>query len=960
MDKSADSASNIPKGQSIFFGILLIIAVSAFFYKTIFFGSAISRLDLLYQLDLLYNPELCGVTPTVAQDPSTCTQSFPKENYVQQCIHHFLPPIWNELNGCGQPLIADLSNSLLHPIDLIVGTSNQYAYNLGITLKILLSAICAYLVFIRRGSAAWSACIASLAFALYARGLRIAELAGTSLDVPLVFLSFSLLPRKFDLTRILACSFVLACAYFMMHPEGFFIAVMAASFLWLIDTYFLGDSRLHEVKKEKEKEKEKEEEEEEGKATKLAAKFKNFIPIATLALFALFSIALVAPSLFSFLEFMQRAYSYKYTSKHLDFLSADQIPFYLTIPKIAYSLFPGTIVLLGIIPAFFNKTNRSMIILLLLSLLFEARPLWLSTILSDGVFSYVLPEYSFGIIMFAFCALAADGLGLLANTSFEQRKRVVSLVLGGALVLTPSILILIRSVGGTDYVNVITAKALLSSLAIVAVTSAIFLFGRGRTFPALSVLLVVMNLGTMWNSVHSELPITKTVEFPPDNRTQLISYLQKKCAPSRITACGDRLLPPNTSLMYGLADFRCCSPLIDLRYFNFVEAAGGKLGYCNMINTSTRVSKLMNVASVRYFLSATPISSADEKKHQVEKSLPDKIYDFPTGSVLPGLRLLSGQATYAPMESAIHCKILLANHLEIPERYQMQFQIHERDKKIWQSSYFPLRVNSKSNLHQFEGNFDLPTPSLHKGQVILSCTILDSWTQEKLKAKSDSLKSETATITLCRVDLEALAKLEDISSPDKRFKLVFETDDLIRIYENNDARPAAYLVNEDNSLAVESAEKALELIASPNFNDAKTVVLESAFLKNEIEAPYRRREFFSPEDLKQKIELTSHNNVESEYICSSKNPCVFVQTSLFYPGWKAYVDGKEALLTRANYLFRAVKVPAGRHLVSFRYVPQALILGCILSLMTTIGFCALLLSRCQIKRIRASIHQNSK
>ena len=941
MDKSADSAWNSPKRQLIFFGILTIIAIIAFFYKTIFFGLPISRLDLLYQLDLLCNPELCGVAPTVSQDPSTCLQSFPKENYVQQCIHHFCPPIWNELNGCGQPLIADLSNSLFHPIDLVVGTANQHAYNLGIVLKILFSAICAYLVFVRRGSAPWSACIASLAFALYARGLRIAELAGTSLDVPLVFLSFSLLPRKFDLTRILACSFVLACAYFMMHPEGFVIAVLAASFLWLIDAYFLAKSnRLHEIKEKEE--------------TKLAVKLKNFIPIATLALFALFSIALVAPSLFSFLEFMPRAYSYKYTSKHLDFLSADQIPFYLTIPKISYSLFPGTIVLLGFIPSFFNKTNRSMIILLLFSLLFETRPLWLSKILSDGVFSYVLPEYSFGIIMFAFCALAADGLGLLANTTFAKKKRVVSLLLGGILVLTPSILILIRSVSGTDYLNVITAKALLTSLAIVAVTSAIFLFSKGRVFLALSILLLVMNLGTMWNSVHTELPITKTIEFPPSNRTKLISYLQKKCAPSRITACGDRLLPPNTSLMYGLADFRCCSPLIDLRYFNFVEAAGGKLGYCNMINTPTIVSTLMNLASVRYFLSATPISSStDKKKHRIEKSFPDKNYVFPTGSVLPGLRLLSGQATYAPMESAIHCKISFANHLEIPERYQIQLQIHERDKKIWQSPYFPLKVNSKSNLHRFEGNFDLPTPSLHKGQIILSCIILDSWTQEKLKAESNSLKSETATINLCRVDLEALAKLEDISSPDKRFTLVFETDDLIRIYENNDARPAAYLINEDNSFAVESAGKALELITSPDFDEARTVVLETAVLKNEIEPSYRRRVVLSPEDVEQKIQLTSHNNVASEYICSSKNPCVLVQTSLFYPGWKAYVDGKEALLTRANYLFRAVKVPAGRHLVSFRYVPQALILGCILALMTTIGFCALLLSRYQIKRIRA-------
>src|SRR5262249_19402393 len=48
-------------------------------------------------------------------------------------------------------------------------------------------------------------------------------------------------------------------------------------------------------------------------------------------------------------------------------------------------------------------------------------------------------------------------------------------------------------------------------------------------------------------------------------------------------------------------------------------------------------------------------------------------------------------------------------------------------------------------------------------------------------------------------------------------------------------------------------------------------------------------------------------------------PSVLVLSELDYPAWKARLDGQSARVYRANYLFRAVAVPAGRHLVSFEY-----------------------------------------
>jgi uncharacterized membrane protein YfhO len=49
------------------------------------------------------------------------------------------------------------------------------------------------------------------------------------------------------------------------------------------------------------------------------------------------------------------------------------------------------------------------------------------------------------------------------------------------------------------------------------------------------------------------------------------------------------------------------------------------------------------------------------------------------------------------------------------------------------------------------------------------------------------------------------------------------------------------------------------------------------------------------------------------------------------------VDGQETPIYRANYLFRAVYVPAGQHSVDFVYRPRAFRLGLLISLCATVA-----------------------
>jgi hypothetical protein len=51
-----------------------------------------------------------------------------------------------------------------------------------------------------------------------------------------------------------------------------------------------------------------------------------------------------------------------------------------------------------------------------------------------------------------------------------------------------------------------------------------------------------------------------------------------------------------------------------------------------------------------------------------------------------------------------------------------------------------------------------------------------------------------------------------------------------------------------------------------------------------------------------------------------------------FPGWKAKINGEVTTILRADYLFRAVEVPAGESIVEFNYQPQSLIFGAVLSI----------------------------
>jgi uncharacterized membrane protein YfhO len=55
--------------------------------------------------------------------------------------------------------------------------------------------------------------------------------------------------------------------------------------------------------------------------------------------------------------------------------------------------------------------------------------------------------------------------------------------------------------------------------------------------------------------------------------------------------------------------------------------------------------------------------------------------------------------------------------------------------------------------------------------------------------------------------------------------------------------------------------------------------------------------------------------------------CIAITSDAVYPGWSADVDGRAVPIRSADYAFRAVALPAGRHRVTFRFRPWSTLAG---------------------------------
>lgn len=85
------------------------------------------------------------------------------------------------------------------------------------------------------------------------------------------------------------------------------------------------------------------------------------------------------------------------------------------------------------------------------------------------------------------------------------------------------------------------------------------------------------------------------------------------------------------------------------------------------------------------------------------------------------------------------------------------------------------------------------------------------------------------------------------------------------------------------------------------------------------------------------IKLVSYHPDTLKYEYTSPTDAFAVFSEVFYDkGWKAYIDGEEVPIIRADYILRALQVPGGNHTVEFIFAPKTVQISSVISLIASI------------------------
>jgi hypothetical protein len=260
----------------------------------------------------------------------------------------------------------------------------------------------------------------------------------------------------------------------------------------------------------------------------------------------------------------------------------------------------------------------------------------------------------------------------------------------------------------------------------------------------------------------------------------------------------------------------------------------------------------------------------------------------------------------------------------------------------------PLLIGSASFLDIFKEKH-LPSMNLLHG-------LHDIWGNDvvRIKRVDDLYKVLTGAPSISATNLVDLYGVKYVISVtpiegDPHFELIYsrieglqgKKEELLRgntikLYRNRHPLPRAWLVKDHRVLDEKSI---LAILSGKEFNPRKEVLLEE-----NPEGATPNSEPQTPNSISEPPEIVSETNNRLLIHVKAAQNAFLVLSDTYFPGWKAYLDGNPVKIFRANYNFRAVSIPPGKHEVKFVYHPMSVKLGVLVTSLGIIGILVMGLS----------------
>jgi hypothetical protein len=876
----------------------------------------------------------------------------------EQYLHEHLLPLWNPYEAYGTPFAAAMLPQPYYPLTALVSLHpTAWTYNFLVIGRLFLAGAFTFL-FARLFIGYAGSLFAGITFMLTGYFIIFMDMPHLSVEVlpPLLLLAIELLLRKNTPSAILALAAVVYLCLVGGMPESSFLVLVFGALYFLF--------RLITV-------------------TEFRAIWGVYVWKFGYSM--IFGFGLAAFLLVPFLELVLNGHdTHQFANLHGEVpgLIADSnvgrtiaylIP--LIFGPIDNSIFgggwTGVIAYWGLLPAIFSvlavldiwrkgaSSLRCLTIFFLISIVLMllkrfGSPLvnWIGALPIANMVIY--PKYQEPLL--AFCVAILAGIGFSNFVSGRSKK--VNLLGAGLLVL---VLLLGLALLSLPLVRTYPDSALIfyrTLLAgVVLIGGVLFLFSISPRYPRSAwlrwSLIAMLSAELLFTFIyptfycHTTLPSAEAVS--PYKGAPYIDFLRNRVSEFQRVVARDGFLYPDWSGAFQLMDVRDLQAMYYRRYITFIRSfllrpgdharVTGELadrftglGDEYSYDFSTELEKrFLRLSSVKYLISGRQLSfESDVSRQVVDQHRAETLWGFGLGEFPVGNgKTSSGVLQHAPSHR-ISFKTLVSRAKPIfkgvasissPAQdksdgvgFRLEIMVEGRVEPLFSTFLNPKDLVGDRSGREF--HIDL---SDYVGKQI-----------ELLFSTDSGPTSDNTYDWAGWADLHFAPKngREAGISP---FKEIYNKD--VHIYELSGTLPRAALFS---SAEIVPDLQVLARLKDPAFNPNERVILSAESLpKNEIEA---FRAFMGAKPSNSGVaRIAAYDSQFVGIETNSPAPAILMLNDTNYPGWRVFVNGKEAFMVQANYLFRGVLVPAGHATVEFRYQPSSFRSGIAISAISLIA-----------------------
>ncbi len=831
-------------------------------------------------------------------------------------------PLWNSSQALGKPLAAAMQSAIFFPLKALVFLQpTPLVWNIYLLLRIAI-AIGLCFAFLRLiGLRKISSLAGATIFGLSGHYIFFVAEAHLNVDIvlPLLFIGFELIVRR----RPGGWPW-LAVAVFLMavggHPET---ALVGGTFGFLYFIYRLVIDRDNVLKK-----------------------------IGSVLLGLGVGVGLSMFLLLPFWEFVGYAYTIHGPDDHVALghdLKSMVInlfyPFFYGWPYQPWSdqygawsgtrNYTGVTALFLVVVSFFDafRHRRYIPIFIALFLIAITKQFglldyeWLTHIPFYSAIGY--PKYLGPVVALTGAVLAAFGVNALLERS-KGWKPWLLVVPAAALFYTVYHLWPFLKLAPANFESIVIAQLLVPAAIGTGALLAVLIWRfRPKFLTAVGVVLAVGAIVEMVTLVPNYWPM----RVDPYSKPPYVSFLQEKGV-ERIFAT-DYLLYPNTSSVFGLYDIRDLDAVFVTHYFRYIQEFINPSvvdRYTGMAENSEkenlptmfRDNQFFNLLNVRYI--ATRHQAITDTSSSLAHQLVDGVV-----SANVGLRTLKSNNETRPVVFEHPDTTLQATVTPRSARTKLLFSVAV-DQSTWEKEGDGVKfqvslAGSTTPLYDFW--LDARTNPDHRrwidGEIDLG----------RYASRPITLEFKTLAGANNMNDLAGWSRLrlsDESVKEDSQYKHVY--GDEVNIYENTQAFPRAFLVGDVTARVDE--DEVVAAMKMEGFDPRVSAVIDSA---DELGLTNKEPISFD------RVTLISYKDQQVMLDVNAPAKSFLVLSDTYYPGWKAYVDGKETKVYQANLALRGITVEAGNHRVEFRYQPDSFRTGLYLSLASLLAGLVILLRK---------------